>query len=171
MIAPGTSLWATGVAISTLIVWAVLRRRSRSRQYRWVAEDLGFTYLGRKLPETLDLSKASFWDSWDLAANVILGTFKGIETATFYFHANHGDVGYEQTTVAIKSNVSVVELSSLWRGSGIHAERVGEWIVMFRPKETITPAQIPSFLGDCRNLLQYFEDQQRQLSGQGAARR
>jgi hypothetical protein len=156
----GTGLWATGLPVLAFVVWALLRGRLRARQYRRIAEDLSFTYLGRHVPETLNLSKASFWNSWDLATNVIMGTFKRVETAVFHFHANHGEVGYKQTTVAMKSSAPVVELSSLWQGSGIRAERIGEWIVMFRPKETIAPSQIPSFLDDCRNLLQYFEDHQ-----------
>src|SRR5947207_14581622 len=96
----GMSLWATGLAIATLIVWTLLRGRLRAHQYYRVAEELGFTYLSRTVPETLDLARASFWNSWDLATNVILGAFKGIETAAFHFHANHGEVGYKQTTVA-----------------------------------------------------------------------
>ncbi len=151
-------MWATGLLVSALIVWVLLRRRLRARQYHRVAEELGFTYLGGTAPRTLDLSKASFREPWDMATNVIVGTFKGVETAAFYFHANHGEVGYEQTTVAMKSNTPIAELSSIWQASGIRAERIGEWIVMFRPKETVEATQIPLFLDNCRNLLQYFED-------------
>lgn len=158
----GTNLWVTGLLVLALIVWALLRRRLRTRQYRQLAEELGFAYRGGSVPETLDLSKASFWNSWDVATNVIAGIFKGDETAVFHFHANHGEMGYKQTTVAIKSGAPITELSSLWQGSGIRAERIAEWIVMFRPKETIAPSQIRSFLDDCRNLIQYFEDHQRQ---------
>jgi hypothetical protein len=93
-----------------------------------------------------------------------VGTFKGVETVAFYFHANHGEMGYKQTTVAMKSSIPIVELTSLWQSSGIRAERIGDWIVMFRPKETIEDTQLPRFLDDCRNLLQYFEDRQPQLS-------
>lgn len=88
-----------------------------------------------------------------MATNVMVGAFKGVETVAFYFHANHGDMGYKQTTVAMKSSARIVELSSLWQTSGIRAERIGEWIILFRPKETIEASQIPSFLNDCRNLL------------------
>jgi len=95
-----------------------------------------------------------------MATNVIAGNFKGVETAVLHFHANHGEVGYKQTTVAMKSSAPVVELSSLWQSSGIRAERIGEWIVMFREKETLATAQIPGFLDDCRSLVQYFEDRQ-----------
>jgi hypothetical protein len=160
VIGRGTSLWLTGFSSSGLIVWFLLRGRSRARQYNRVAGELGFTYLGNALPETLNLSKASFWNSWDMATNVIAGNFKGVETAVLHFHANHGEVGYKQTTVAMKSSAPVVELSSLWQSSGIRAERIGEWIVMFREKETLATAQIPGFLDDCRSLVQYFEDRQ-----------
>lgn len=95
------SLWATGLSVLTLIVRVLLRGRLKTRQYHRIAEELGFTYLGRTAPETLDLSKASFREPWDMATNVIAGTFKGVETAAFYFHANHGEVGYKQTTVAM----------------------------------------------------------------------
>jgi len=165
----GTTLWATGISASALIIWVLLRGRLRSRQYHQVADELGFTYLGRTLPETLDLSKASFREPWDMVTNVIAGTFKGVETAVFYFHANHGEVGYEQTTVAMKVQTPIVELSSLWQASGIRAERIGGWIVMFRPKEAIASAQILNFLDDCRNLVQYFEGHSR-LSEQQAGR-
>jgi hypothetical protein len=163
----GTSLWATGLSVLTLIVWVLSRGRLKTRQYHRIAEELGFTYLGRTAPETLDLSKASFREPWDMATNVIAGTFKGVETAAFYFHANHGEVGYKQTTVAMKSSTPIAELSSIWQASGMRAERIGEWIVMFRPQETIEATQIPRFLDDCRNLLQYFEDhEERRLSEQ-----
>ena len=168
MIWHGTSLWATGLSVSALIVWALLRGRLRASEYHRVAKELGFTYRGRTVPETLNLSKASFWDSWDVPTNVIEGGFKGLQTAVFYFHANHGEVGYKQTTVAMKSGAPIVDLSTLWRSSGIHVERIDEWVVMFRPKEEIAPAQIPSFLDDCWNLLRYLEDHQRQSSGQQA---
>ena len=170
MIWHGTGWWLAGLTLSALIIWSLLSGRLRASQYRRVAEELGFTYLGASLPDALDLPKASFWNSWDAATNVIAGTFKGVETAVFYFHANHGEMGYKQTTVAIKSGVLVGELPSHWQSSGIHAERVGEWIVVFRPRETVPPSDIPSFLDDCRNLLHYFEDQQRQLSDEKAAR-
>jgi hypothetical protein len=159
----GTSLWVIG-PVSALVVWFLLQGRLRARQYHRVAEKLGFTYLGRTVPETLDLSKASFREAWDIATNVIAGTFKGVETVALYFHANHGEMGYKQTTVAMKSSTPLAELTSLWQSSGIRAERIGEWIVMFRPKETIENTQLPHFLDDCRNLLQYFEDRQSQLS-------
>lgn len=165
MIGHGTRLWATVLSASALIVWFLLQGRLRARQYHRVAEELGFTYLSMTVPETLNLSKASFWNSCDVSTNVIAGVFKGVETIALYFHANHGEVGYKQTTVAMRSSAPVVELSSLWQCSGIHAERIGEWIVMFRPKQTVASAQIPSFLDDCRNLLQYFEDH-RQPSAQ-----
>jgi hypothetical protein len=158
----GTSLWVIGPLVLVLIVWFLLQGRLRARQYHRVSEELGFTYLGRSVPGTLDFSKASFREPWDMATNVIVGTFKGVETIAFYFHANHGEMGYKQTTVAMKSSTPIVELTGLWQSSGIHAERIGEWIVMFRPKETIEGAQLPRFLDDCRNLLQYFEDHQPQ---------
>jgi len=71
--------------------------------------------------------------------------------------------------VAMKSSVPVAELSSFWQVSGIRAEKIGEWIVMYRPKETMPPSQIPNFLDDCRNLLQYFEDHRGKPAGQQAA--
>jgi hypothetical protein len=169
VIGAGTSPWLTGFSSSGLILWFLLRARSRARQYNRVAGDLGLTYLGGTLPETLNLSKATFWDSWDMATNVIAGDFKALETVVFYFHANRGEVGYKQTTVAMKSSAPVAELSSFWPVSGIRAEKIGEWIVMYRPKETMPPSQIPNLLDDCRNLLEYFADHRRS-SGIGAVK-
>jgi hypothetical protein len=162
----GTSLWGIGLFASAIVLWFLLQGRSRAREYQRVAKALGFTYLGTAVPETLDLSKASFREPWDVATNVIVGTFKGVETIAFYFHANHGDVGYKQTTVAMKSSSPITDLTSLWQASGIRAERIGEWIVMFRPKEAVDDTQIVRLLDDCRHLLQYFEDHQPKLSEQ-----
>ena len=58
----------------------------------------------------------------------------------------------------MKSNVPVAELSSLWQASGTHAERIGEWIVVFRPQELVPPAGVPDFLANCRDLIRFFED-------------
>jgi hypothetical protein len=76
----GTGLWTIGLLVAALALWVLLRGRLRARQYHRIAEELGFTYQGRRLPETLDLSKASFGEPWDIATNVIAGTLKGIET-------------------------------------------------------------------------------------------
>lgn len=87
------------------------RGRIRTRQYHRVAEDLGFQYLGETLPSSLNLSRASFWDEWDSAQNVIVGSFKDIETFVFYFHAIPGQ----------GSNVPITLLGS----SGFSAQLAG----------------------------------------------
>jgi hypothetical protein len=109
----GTSLWVIGPLVFAVIVWFLLQGRLRARQYRRVAEELGFIYLSSTVAETLDLSKASFREPWDIATNVIVGTFKGVETVALYFHANHGEVGYKQTTVAMKSSTPIVDVKPL----------------------------------------------------------
>jgi hypothetical protein len=158
LIGPGTSL--TLLSMSALITWMLLRGRVRARQYRQLAGELGFTYCGGTLPDTLHLSKASFCNPWDLATNVIVGALEGVDTVLFRFHANHGDVGYKQTVVAMKSTVPIVELSSLWRASGIHTEKIDDWILMFRAREEVPVVELRSFLENCRTLLQYFVDRQ-----------
>ena len=152
--------WYTVLSVAVLVILTIVWGQFRARQCREIAKQLGFKYRAWKVPETLHLSGASFWNSGDFVTNVIAGSYNGMESAVFHFHANHGEMGYKQTTAAVKSGTPIAQLSSLWIASGIVAERVGDWIVMFRPKETIAPPEIPGFLDDCGKLLQYFKEQQ-----------
>jgi hypothetical protein len=123
-------------------------------------DDLGFTQRGFALPETLDISRSSFWESGDWCSNVILGVFEGVETAAFDFE-HRDDFGYTQTVVAMKSNARIFTLPTLLQASEITAERAGDWILMFRPKKEIALKELPALLADCRVLLRCFEDEER----------
>jgi hypothetical protein len=121
--------------------------------------EMGFTERGFTLPETLDISRSSFWQPGDWCSNVVLGGFEGVETVAFDFE-HRDDFGYTQTVVAMKSNARISTLPTLLQASKITAERVGDWIVMFRPKEEIGLKGLPALLADCRVLLRCFEDKQ-----------
>lgn len=129
-------------------------------QQQALIDELGFTERAFTLPETLDVSRSSFWQSGDWCSNVILGIFEGVETVVFDFE-HRDDFGFTQTVVAMKSNVTISTLPALLHSSEIRAERVGDWIVMFRPKEEIELKELPALLADCRVLLRCFEDKQR----------
>jgi hypothetical protein len=131
---------------------------SEKRQHEAI-ERLGFAERGFTLPTTLDLSRSSFWQPGDWSSNVILGVFEGVETVAFDFE-HRSDFGYTQTVVAMKSDSSISALPTLLRVSEIRAERVGEWVVMFRPKENIPLEKLSAMLVDCRILIQHFEDSQ-----------
>jgi hypothetical protein len=124
-----------------------------------LVDELRFTERGFTLPESLDISRSSFWQSGDWCSNVILGVFEGVETVAFDFE-HRDDFGYTQTVVAMKSNAHISTLPTLLQASEIRAEWVGEWIVMFRPKEEIELHELPAFLADCRMLVRRFEDKQ-----------
>jgi hypothetical protein len=120
-------------------------------------DELGFTERGFTLPETLNISRSPSWQSGDWCSNVVLGVFEGAETVAFDFE-RRDDFGYTQTVVAMKSNARISTLPTLLQVSKITAERVGDWIVMFRPKEEIGLKELPALLADCRVLLRGFED-------------
>jgi hypothetical protein len=123
-------------------------------------DELGFTERGGTLPETLDISRSSFWQSGDWCSSVVVGVFEGVETVAFDFE-HRDDFGYTQTVVAMKSNTPISTLPPLLQSSEIRVERVGDWIVMFRPKEEIGSKELSALVADCRVLLRCLEDKQR----------
>lgn len=150
-------LWGSTVLIICIAVLCLALGSKRALEYRQLAKTLGFQYLGTKLPGSLRIRDASFWDTFDVTTNAIAGSLKGLDSVAFHLHANHGEMGYKQTTVAIKSPVPLREFSALWKASGIQAERIGEWLILYRPRETVSPELLPAFLDDCFNLLSYLK--------------
>jgi hypothetical protein len=94
-----------------------------------------------------------------MTSNVISGMYDGLEMAILDYHANHGELGYKQTVVASRSDISVREMTGLWKFSGISAERIGDWVIMFRPKQEIPVDHVTPFVIDCRGLLKSFEEE------------
>lgn len=148
--------WAVVVVAVVVgsILFLLLSARLRAQRFRLIAQKLGFKYLGRPFPKDLPLEEASFWEPFDVATNVMRGIFKDVDTIVLYFHANHGDVGYKQTIVAMKSDRPIHdEFPSLWITSEIKSERVGRWILLYRPKEVIPAKELSGFLEACWRVL------------------
>lgn len=114
-----------------------------------------------RIPTGLDIATASFWDSADEVTNIFVGNFGDLDIATFCHIHHNGDFSYEQTLMAIKSDVLIAPLSTLWQASEIRAERVGGWILLFRLKELVKPSEFLGFLSACMGLVRYFKDQKK----------
>ena len=152
--------WIVLILSLVVVIWAIRGRIVRSRRYRLLAVTLGLKYLGSKLPPTLFIRDASFWDSLDLVSNAMTGNFQDIQMVIFDHHANHGDLSYKQTIAAWNSpkHIGVLngELGVFGRNSGICSERIGEWLLMYRPKEEVSPEDAVDFLKDCSSMLAAF---------------
>lgn len=153
-------IWIIALCVA-VVLWAVVGRITRGRRLRRYADQAGFRYCGNSLPDTLNLQGASFWDRWDRASNVISSVVDGEEVAIFDYHANHGDVGYNQTVLAARSEVPLADLGTFWRASGLSAERLGGWIIVFRPKEEVRVENLPAFISECRSFLRALRERQK----------
>jgi hypothetical protein len=119
--------------------------------------------VGRRLPRDLTISSAPFFSFGDQVSNVWIGDFENRETVVFDFHANHGDVGYKQTVVAVKSQCKIPSMSTLWTASEIHCLSLGAWIIMYRERAEIHARNLKEFLHDCSEMMRYIESKQQEL--------
>jgi hypothetical protein len=109
-----------------------------------------------ELPPDLEISRASFCAAGSEISRVIAGSLDQVQEWTFLCHVP-GDFGYWQTVVAFKTPVPLRRLSTLWRASELSCERLGNYLLVYRPRTEISPKAIPSFVEDCRGLLRYLE--------------
>lgn len=152
-----TTLWF--VAIS-LAAFAILQRSFRGSAVRRLEGRLGLKPAGHTLPQDLNLGSASFFAPSDGVSNVLVGSFENRQTAVFDFHANHGDMGYTQTVVAMTSKAHSAKRSALWEASEIRCEKIGDWIILYREREEVPVKAMPEFLTWCSQLVQHLEANQ-----------
>ena len=146
-------LW---IVSSALVAFAVYQRSSRRFTLRRLAPTLSMTPT-KTLPTDLPISNATFYTPADIVSNILLGNREGRETVAFDFHANHGDVSYIQTTVAVRSFAPVGHTSTIWNISEIECESVGPWIILYRKREQIPIKSFPDFLRACSLLVEHLE--------------
>jgi hypothetical protein len=111
-----------------------------------------------KLPQSLSLTQASFYDAIDSISNVASGTRNGCEYVVFDHDAVSTDLSYSQTVLAIRTASPVSPTSDLSRSSGLHFERIGEWVLVFEPHRAVEARKRDQFVDDCFNLLEYSRD-------------
>lgn len=155
--------WGVYLAVAA-IIYAIVQRIIRSRSHRRIAERLGFQFLGFEFPVGFSLRESHLLGFTDVVGNVMHGTFQGLSTVIFDHHSN-GEAGYIQTVAAMRSSVEGAELGTLWKASELTVRRVGEWILIYRPKVQVQSGEIPAFLTDCANLLTAMEDKQTSTTG------
>ena len=136
-----------------------LQRKWQGHLFRAVLQQLGFRSDGQSLLDDLPISGAPFYGSPDQATSVWSGSFDDRETIIFEFRT-HGDFGYSQTIMAVKSSCEIPQLSTLWRASEIECLRLGAYILMYREQVEIPDRKLRSFIEDCSGLMQYIESKQ-----------
>jgi hypothetical protein len=149
-----TIIWI--ISITTIVI-VIYQRSARSSAFRHVAEQLALKYSVNALPKDLILTDISFFNQWDSVSNVMTGKYQNHEVAVFDFNANHGDIGYKQTVIAVKSHAQVEEISNLWKSAEIECEKANEWTIMYRMREELPVKLIPQFLVTCMQLVDHFE--------------
>ncbi|MGB8583015.1 MAG: hypothetical protein WCD47_19515 [Candidatus Sulfotelmatobacter sp.] len=108
-----------------------------------------------KLPQSLSLEAASFYDAVDSIANVATGTRNGYDYVLFDHDAARDTQSYSQTVLAIKTTSPISPTTNLSRTSGLHFERAGEWVLVFEPHCAVEISKRGLFVDDCFNLLEY----------------
>ena len=107
----------------------------------------------KKLPLSLNLKAASFYDAADSISDIQSGIMEGTEYVVFEHHANHGDFPYNQTVAAIRTQTDAETNLSLT--SGLRFERLGEWLVVSEPERSVGSAKHLEFVHDCLSLIDY----------------
>lgn len=153
------SHWIVIVGIA-LVGAALLQRQVRAKQYQSTASEIGLKFDGSGLPSDLPIASAPFYAITDQVSNVSVGTFDNRETVIFDFHANHGDVGYKQSIVAVKSQCSIPTMTTIWKASEIQCLRLGEWIIMYRQRVEVPVRKAKEFVDECSELMRYIESNQ-----------
>lgn len=149
--------WICAILAFILGVLLLLRRSKQERHYHRAIQSAGLHYSGRDLPSNLPTLALSFWNSSDLISRTFAGAFRGVETIVFESRGFRGDMSYEQTTVAFRSQAQITH-TNLLNSAGLKAERVGQWLILFRPNKLIRGSDIAGFVADCWSLVQYSED-------------
>jgi hypothetical protein len=109
-----------------------------------------------ELPLDLVISRASFFATGSEVSRVTAGLSDQIQEWTFLCHVPR-DFGYWQTVVAFKTPVPLRELSTLWRAAELACERLGNYLLVYRPRTEISSKVIQLFVEDCRGLLGYLK--------------
>lgn len=140
-------------AVGFVLARHLISDRARAKQIGEQFAKHGLDYLGSALPKSLPISYASFWRSGDKVSNLVVGVLNGVETSVCDFHADRGKHGYVQTVIALK--LGHVDVSStLWSGYHLQVEKVGDWIMIFKPKTKLPIAEIEPLIADSRRLAQ-----------------
>jgi hypothetical protein len=109
-----------------------------------------------KLPADLPINRASFFRWGAEISRVTAGSVDEVQEWTFLCSVP-GDFGYWQTVVAFRTSVPLRRLSTLWRASELSCERLGNYLLVYRPRTEISSKALPSFVEDCRGLLRYLQ--------------
>src|ERR1700733_6281462 len=108
------------------------------------------------LPADLPINRASFFAWGSEISRVTAGSEDEVQEWTFCCSVP-GDFGYWQTVVAFRTSVPLWRLSTLWRASELSCERLGNYLIVYRPRTEISFKALPSFVGDSRGLLRYLQ--------------
>jgi hypothetical protein len=111
-----------------------------------------------KLPPSLSLTKASFYDAIDSICNVVTGTRDGCEYVLFDHDAARDEFSHAQTVLAIRVATPLSLTTNLSSASGLRFERVGEWVLVFQPHRRVEAIKRNDFVRDCFSLLEYSRD-------------
>jgi hypothetical protein len=105
----------------------------------------------------LDLKTASFYSAGGSVSDLKLGTRSNQEYVTFDYNPKN-ETSQTQTVIAVRAKSPNIPATSLSATSGIHLERVGEWVLAFEPGQEIKYDRIEAFMDDVLKLLEYAKE-------------
>ena len=91
------------------------------------------------------------------SCNVKTGSNRGHDYVVFDYDTNSRETAHADTVLAVRAVSPKTPDTSLSGASGLHLERVGDWIFAFEPERRLGPDKIDRFVDDVRNLLEYAE--------------
>src|SRR5581483_402142 len=98
------------------------------------------------LPPELPLAQASFYSCGSSVADISTGTRADYEYVAFDYNSQSGDCTHIETVVAIRSDLPKDPVTWLSRSSGVHLEKVGEWIFAFEVRRILDRREVSSFV-------------------------
>jgi hypothetical protein len=122
---------------------AMVLARARKKQFRHYAQSHGLNYIGAALPMSFPLDKTSVYRSgW--IRNAVAGQMSGMDLLFFDCSVGTGKGRRTQTVVALRGPVE--RFGTLRFDPSLTTEKIGEWTLLFRPRERLAVEDIELLL-------------------------
>jgi hypothetical protein len=118
----------------------------------WIRKRISMLEGTTRLPSDVPFSSVSFYDKAGEVSNVALGAKNGFEYVFFDWDPQ-GELSESITIVAIRAARPVSPMTWLARSSGIHIERVEEWVFAHDPGRLIGTNERLTFVAQVMNFL------------------
>jgi len=132
-------------ALACFVIWILVSEWKRKKAIQQFAKGKGLIYIGSCLPRSFPLSDTSVNRTVSVK-NVVAGDRAGREFLFFDCVLGSGKGRRTQTVIAVRGTEEC--FGSARFGPFLMTESVGEWALVFRPKQTLPLDEIEALLAD-----------------------